>query len=73
MTTHQRVRGILAGQVATFRSDDGTGWIRRPAPCNGLLVEDDETTLLVPLEEAEREIAAMRAVVDRQQKRKGKR
>lgn len=46
------VRAVLAGQLCTFASADRTGWVRRPAPHDGLLIETDADTLLVPVDQA---------------------
>jgi hypothetical protein len=43
------VRLILRGQVATFEVEGG--FARRPAPCDGLLVETTRSTILVPMED----------------------
>jgi hypothetical protein len=52
------VRPIAKGQLATFEVEGG--FARRPAPCDGLLIETRTSTLLIPLEEAERVMAKLR-------------
>jgi hypothetical protein len=43
------VRMILQHQVATFEVDGG--FARRPAPCDGLIVETTVRTIFVPMEQ----------------------
>jgi hypothetical protein len=43
------VKLIKKGQVATFEVEGG--FARRPAPCDGLLVETSATTILIPMDD----------------------
>ncbi len=41
------IRAVPAGTLATFEVDS-VGWIRRPTPSAGLLIESDTTTVFIP-------------------------
>jgi hypothetical protein len=46
MNADIEIRAIRAGQLATFEVDGG--FVRRPAPCDGLYIETSKTTILLP-------------------------
>lgn len=52
------VQPILKGQVATFEAEGG--FIRRPAPCDGLWVEQKSGSYFLPLKAAEAAIASLK-------------
>jgi hypothetical protein len=51
MTRPYTLTAVREGQTATFACDDNTGWQRRPVPCDGLLIEGDDTTVFIPCAE----------------------
>lgn len=59
----QTVREIRAGQTATFATGDGSGWMRRPVPADGILIEGDETTVFVPTADVVRCLESLGYVV----------
>jgi hypothetical protein len=56
--TDIQVRGIVKGTTATFEVDNG--WCRKPAPCDGVLIETKTSTVLVPVAELERALREVR-------------
>jgi len=58
MIARHTVTAVRAGQLATFEaSGDQVGWVRRPVPADGLLVETDVTTVFLPREVVEEKLA----------------
>jgi hypothetical protein len=52
------VKAILKGQLATFEVAGG-GFVRAPAPHDGLLIEATTTTLFLPASEVARLLAEL--------------
>jgi hypothetical protein len=52
------VHALRKGQVATFEVEGG--FVRRPAPCDGLLVETSSSTILVPVPELARALQELK-------------
>lgn len=46
------VRGVLAGEVVVTAVKEGTGFVRRPAPGDGLLIETADAVHFVPFDVA---------------------
>lgn len=44
------IRPITKGQIATFEVEGG--YARKPAPCDGLLIESAKATVFIPATEA---------------------
>jgi hypothetical protein len=52
------VAAIRKGQLATFEVEGG--FVRRPAPCDGLLIETRSTTIFLPLSKIQKAVSALR-------------